>query len=135
MRNDYYIHTNFILLYYFWICVFKVFYTFSVYIYFISFRIKRITMDSLNIFAPPAHGTQGYKVNLKTKLPKKWICPLCNMLMRDAIQTYRGEMACESCYLNAKGYVFCLSIMFCLSTSPFCKKDFKCFGGRDNMSE
>lgn len=45
----------------------------------------------------------GYKVNLKKGIPRKWQCPLCDLLMRDAIQTYRGEMACESCFLKGKG--------------------------------
>ena len=50
---------------------------------------------------PPDVG--GYDVLLLHSIPAKYKCPICSMLMRDALQTYRGEMACESCYHHAKG--------------------------------
>jgi len=50
-----------------------------------------------------ANEQKGFVANLKNPLPGKWKCPLCNLLMRNAIQTYRGEMACEACYFSAKG--------------------------------
>jgi len=59
------------------------------------------SFDSIDGFS--AEGERGFVVNLKTPLPGKWKCPLCNLLMRNAIQTYRGEMACEACYFTAKG--------------------------------
>jgi len=58
------------------------------------------SLDSLPF---TASDEKGFAVNLKDPLPAKWKCPLCNLLMRNAIQTYRGEMACESCYFTAKG--------------------------------
>jgi len=58
------------------------------------------TLDSLPF---SADGERGFVVKLKDSLPSKWKCPLCNLLMRNAIQTYRGEMACESCYFSVKG--------------------------------
>lgn len=60
-------------------------------------------LQSLDSVDFSADGERGFVVNLKNSLPTKWKCPLCSLLMRDAIQTYRGEMACESCYFSAKG--------------------------------
>ena len=45
---------------------------------------------------------RGHDVNLISELPHMFKCPLCNLLMRDAIQTYRGDRACEFCYYDAK---------------------------------
>lgn len=44
----------------------------------------------------------GYDVPLVALLPNKFKCPLCELLIRDAVQTYRGELACESCYRAAR---------------------------------
>lgn len=60
-------------------------------------------LDSLEMQTDPDVDPGGYQVALKNPLPLKWQCPFCNLLMKDAIQTYRGEMACESCFLKAKG--------------------------------
>ncbi|XP_057315097.1 TNF receptor-associated factor 3-like isoform X2 [Hydractinia symbiolongicarpus] len=40
----------------------------------------------------------GYEVLLVDPLPERLKCPLCKKLMRNPIQTYRGELACEYCY-------------------------------------
>lgn len=61
-------------------------------------------MDSLTFQIPQDGKTGGYEIShMKSKIPEKWLCPLCNKLLRDAIQTYRGEVACESCFLVGKG--------------------------------
>ena len=46
----------------------------------------------------------GYNVRLVAGVPKIFKCPFCNLLVRNAIQTFRGERACEACYIEAKGY-------------------------------
>ena len=33
---------------------------------------------------------------------EKFICPFCKLLMRNPVQTCRGELACSSCYQHAK---------------------------------
>ena len=51
-------------------------------------------MDSNNM-------NNGYHLELVETLPIKYLCPLCKRLMRDPIQTFRGELACEHCYKEA----------------------------------
>jgi len=48
------------------------------------------------------HGSSGYKVKLCEKADEKYMCPLCSKLMRNPVQTYRGILACASCYEHAK---------------------------------
>ena len=43
----------------------------------------------------------GYDIELVGSLPTKLLCPFCKFLMRDPIQTFRGELACEYCYKQA----------------------------------
>ena len=39
-----------------------------------------------------------------TAIPnRRWICSICQLLMNDPIQTYRGARACRACYVEAKG--------------------------------
>jgi len=45
----------------------------------------------------------GYDVYLVEPINKRFQCPLCNKLMRDPIQTIRGELACEYCYTKNFG--------------------------------
>ena len=40
---------------------------------------------------------------LKDSLPSRWTCPLCLLLMNQPIQTARGQLACKSCFIEAKG--------------------------------
>ena len=47
----------------------------------------------------------GYDVLLASTLPARYRCPLCQLLLRNAVQTIRGELACESCYMNSRRYV------------------------------
>ncbi|XP_057295437.1 TNF receptor-associated factor 3-like [Hydractinia symbiolongicarpus] len=45
---------------------------------------------------------QGYDVLLQDGKQHGYLqCPLCKKLMRNPIQTFRGELACETCYKNA----------------------------------
>lgn len=45
----------------------------------------------------------GYKVTLCEKVDeRRFKCPLCFRLMRDPVQTYRGQLACAYCYKEAK---------------------------------
>ena len=44
------------------------------------------------------HSARGYDVELVEEIPERLKCPLCETLMRDPIQTIRGELACEICY-------------------------------------
>jgi len=44
----------------------------------------------------------GYKVNLCKKPGECFICPLCDQLMKNPVQTYRGVTACAECYRCAK---------------------------------
>ena len=46
----------------------------------------------------------GYNVELKEPLPKEFICHnFCKLLMKDPVQTSRGDRSCETCYREAKG--------------------------------
>jgi len=40
----------------------------------------------------------GISIINKESYSKKYICPLCDMLMRDPIQTLNGLLSCKSCY-------------------------------------
>lgn len=44
----------------------------------------------------------GYKVNLCEDVNDTLLCPFCKLLMRNPVQTFRGELACEYCYLQAQ---------------------------------
>lgn len=44
----------------------------------------------------------GYNVNLCKKVDQRLICPLCSRLIRNPVQTFRGVLACASCYQHAK---------------------------------
>ena len=44
----------------------------------------------------------GYNVNLCEKVDQRFICPLCSRLLRNPVQTFRGVLACASCYQHAK---------------------------------
>ena len=47
----------------------------------------------------------GYNVNLLKDcdvVKNKLLCPFCNLLMRNPVQTCRGELACIDCYKQAK---------------------------------
>ena len=42
-------------------------------------------------------------VYLVEPLPERFRCPLCMKLMRNPVQTIRGELACENCYKSNIG--------------------------------
>ena len=46
--------------------------------------------------------TRGYKVNLCHDVGCTLLCPFCKYLMRNPVQTFRGELACEYCYIQAQ---------------------------------
>ena len=54
--------------------------------------------DDLNKLA----NTDGYKVTLCEDVQDTFLCPFCKLLMRNPVQTFRGELACEYCYIQAQ---------------------------------
>jgi len=44
----------------------------------------------------------GYKVSLCGDVQDTLLCPFCKLLMRNPVQTFRGELACEYCYVQAQ---------------------------------
>ena len=44
----------------------------------------------------------GYKVTLCEDVKYTLLCPFCKLLMRNPVQTFRGELACEYCYTQAQ---------------------------------
>ena len=44
----------------------------------------------------------GYKVSLCEDVQDTLLCPFCKLLMRNPVQTFRGELACEYCYVQAQ---------------------------------
>ena len=47
--------------------------------------------------------TGGYDVQLCDEGAKlEHYCPICKLLMRDPVQTFRGRLACNYCYKKAK---------------------------------
>ena len=44
----------------------------------------------------------GYKVCLCEDVNDALLCPFCKLLMRNPVQTFRGELACEYCYVQAQ---------------------------------
>lgn len=52
----------------------------------------------LSIEKVQERGESGYEVLLVKTLTERLTCPFCMKLMRNPIQTFRGELACEYCY-------------------------------------
>ena len=67
--------------------------------------------------AASKYSTGGYDVILMSSTPERFRCPFCKKLMKDAVQTFRGERACAQCYETAKGYKVLLFYNF---TSKIC---------------
>ena len=53
--------------------------------------------DDLDKFA-----NTGYKVIACEDVKNGLLCPFCTLFMRNPVQTFRGELACEYCYMQAR---------------------------------
>ena len=48
-------------------------------------------------------GDKEKNIKLAKKISSHLICPLCHRLLKDPIQTVRGELACQKCYQKHLG--------------------------------
>ena len=73
---------------------------------------KSVLIETFLLFLQLVTMENGYKLELVSEFPTKFRCPFCEHLMRDPIQTSRGELACGSCYMEALRYMFRHSLGF-----------------------
>ena len=64
----------------------------------LSVMAQSISVDKKNT-------ERRHSLKLMDKVPEELKCPLCEKLLREPIQTVRGELACEDCYVEKKRLV------------------------------
>ena len=68
----------------------------------------------------------GYTVKLApgTRVPESYYCPLCKLLLRNAVQTSEGDRLCEECFKTIAKYGDNMldTNEYCIQTASFASK-------------